>query len=93
MKETQVRLVEELSEVYRDYCNATWDRALSVAKVPADSVLRQPGSIYYHPDICEVPGAIPFPSALTLETFEQPLTIQVAFPLLEASKGSSQAGD
>ena len=89
----QVRLVKELSEVCKDYCNATWDRALSVAKVPVDSVLRQPGSIYSHPDIREVPGAIPSPSALALKTSEQPLTIQAAFPLPEASKGSSQAGD
>ena len=38
VKEMQVRLVEELSEVCKDYCNATWDRALSVAGVLADSV-------------------------------------------------------
>ena len=89
----QVRLVEELSEVCKDYYNATWDRAFSVAGVLADSVWRQPGSVYYHPEICEVPGAIPSPSALALKTSEQPLTIQAALPLPEASKGSSQAGD
>ena len=38
VEETQIRLVEELSEVCRDYYNATWDRALSVAGVFADSV-------------------------------------------------------
>ena len=37
VKETQVRLAEELSEVCRDYCSVTWDKALSVAGVPADS--------------------------------------------------------
>ena len=68
VEETQIRLAEELSEVCRDYCNATWDRALRVAVVPADFVWRQLGSIYYHPDIREVPGAISFPSALALET-------------------------
>ena len=93
MEETQIRLAEELSEVCRDYCNVTWDRVLSVAGVPADSVWRQPGSVYYHPDIHKVPCAISSPSALALETSEQPLTIQAALPLPEASKGSSQTSD
>ena len=92
MEETQIRLAEELSEC-RDYCNATWDRAPSVAGVPANSVWRQPGSVYYHPDIREVPGAISSPSALALETSEQPPAIQAALPLPEALKGSSQTGD
>ena len=47
--ETKIRLAEELSEVCRNYCDVTWDKALTVAGVPADSVLRLPGSIYYHP--------------------------------------------
>ena len=38
MEETQVRLAEELLEVCRDYYNVTWDKALSVAGVPVDSV-------------------------------------------------------
>ena len=38
MKETQVRLTEELLEVCRDYCNMTWDRALTIVGVLADSV-------------------------------------------------------
>ena len=49
--------------------------------------------IYYHPDICEAPDAIPFPPALAQETLKQPLTAQVALPLPKASKGPSQAGD
>ena len=40
VEETQVRLTEELAETYRDYCNATWDRALDVAGVLVDSVWR-----------------------------------------------------
>ena len=93
MEETQVRLAEELSKVCKDYCNATWDRALSVVGVPADSIWRQLRSVYYHPDIREVPGAIPSPSVFTPETSKQPLTIQAALSLPEASKGSSQVGD
>ena len=66
---------------------------MDVVGVPADSVWRQPGSIYYHPDIREVPGAIPSPSALALETSKQPLTIQVVLLLPVTLKGSSQAGN
>ena len=47
--ETKIRLAEELSEVCRNYCDVTWDKALTVAGVPTDSALRLPKSIYYHP--------------------------------------------
>ena len=93
MEETQMRLADELSEVCRDHCNVTWDRALSIAGVPADSVWRQPGSIYYHPYICKVLSATSSPLALVPKSFEQPLAIPVALPLPEASMGSSQVGD
>ena len=93
MEETQIRLTKELSEVCRDYRNVTWDRALSVAGVPVDSVWRQFGSIYYHSDIHEVPAAISSPPARALESSEQPLAIPNALPLPEVSKGSSQVGD
>ena len=93
MEETQIRFAEEFSEVCRDYCNVTWDRVLSIARVPANSVWRQPGSIYYHSDIHEVSGAISSPPAPTLESSEQPLAISDALPLPETSKESSQTGD
>ena len=51
VEETQARLIKELVKVCRDYYNATWDEALNVAGVLADSVWRQPGSIYFHPHI------------------------------------------
>ena len=38
VEEMQVRLTGELSEVCKDYCNVTWDRALSIVGVPADSI-------------------------------------------------------
>ena len=57
VEETQARLTEELAEACRDYCNVMWDEALNIVKVLVDSALRQPGSIYYHPNIREVPGA------------------------------------
>ena len=57
VEETHARLTEELVEACKDYCNVMWDEAFNVVGVPVDSVLRQPGSIYYHPGIREVPGA------------------------------------
>ena len=41
VKETQARLTKELAEVCRDYCDATWAKALNIAEVPADSEWRQ----------------------------------------------------
>ena len=89
----QVRLVKKLSEVCKDYCNVTWDRALSIVGVLADSVWRLPENVYYHPEIHEVPAAISSPPAPAPKSSEQPLAIPDALPLPEISKGSSQAGD
>ena len=54
MEETQARLIEEFSAVARDYCDISWGKALDVAGVPADSILRQPESFYYDPEIREL---------------------------------------
>ena len=86
MEETQVRLTKELSEVCRDYCSVTWDKALSIAGVPADSIWRLPESFFYPPKIQEVP-------ANALESSKQPMAIPDAIPLTETTKESSQAGD
>ena len=37
VKETQVRLAEEMAEVCRDYCKEVWAEALNQARVPATS--------------------------------------------------------
>ena len=92
VEETQVRLAEELLEVCRDYCDMTWDKALIVAGVPADSVWGLPEKVYYHPKIRKVPTASSPPDS-TSESSEQPLAIPDALPPPEISKGSSQAGD
>ena len=86
MEETQVRLAEELSKVCKDYCSVTWDKALNVAGVPANSVWRLPESVFYPPEIWEVPADAP-------KSFKQPTAIPNAIPLAETTKGSSQAGD
>ena len=77
----------------KDYCDATWDEALNVVRVPVDSAWRQPGSKYYHLDIREAPGAIPPPFATALESLKQPLAAQATLPVPEALEGSSQVGD
>ena len=56
VEETQVKLIEELSVVCREYCGISWGKALDVAGVPVDSDLRQPENIYYDPEIRELPG-------------------------------------
>ena len=54
MEETQARLTEEFSAVARDYCDISWSKALDAVRIPADSSLRRPESIYYDSDICEL---------------------------------------
>ena len=90
MEEMQARLTKELVEACRDYCNVTWDEALNIARIPADLALRQPGSIYYHLDIREVPGA---QIALVPEASEQSLVAQTTIPPPKALKGSNETGD
>ena len=92
VEETKIRLAEELLEVCQDYCDVTWDKALITAGVPADSALRLPGSIYYHPQIREISFASSPPTPAP-ESYEQPLAIPNALPLPKISKGSKQAGD
>ena len=46
VQETQSRLTKEFSTVAKDYCDISWDIALDVAGIPADSSLRRPESIY-----------------------------------------------
>ena len=56
VEETQVKLIEELSVVCREYCGISWGKALDAAGVLVDSDLRQPENIYYDPEIRELPG-------------------------------------
>ena len=56
VEETQAKLTEELSAVCREYCSIFWGKALNVAGVLEGFDLRRPESIYYDPEICELPG-------------------------------------
>ena len=67
VEETEIRLAEELSEVCRDYCDVTWDKALTVAEVPANSILRlQEVSITIHRSVRSLlpPLLLPLPQNL-----------------------------
>ena len=81
MEETQARLTEEFAKVCREYCDVTWDKGLDAAGVPSEFALRQPGSVYYHPDICEL-----------LEALEQPLVSQTPLAPIDATQELDQAG-
>ena len=90
VQETQGRLTEEFSAVARNYCDISWGKALDVARVPADSSLRRPKSIYYDPDIRELScpnSSIPEQTALVSEL---PKVDQVHPAPLEVSIGSHQ---
>nr|XP_023875559.1 uncharacterized protein LOC111988036 [Quercus suber] len=63
------------------------------AEVPADSELRLPGSIYYDPNIRELPESDPPPPTQLPEVSEQSLVSQVPPTTLEVSKESGQPGD
>ena len=54
VEETQARLTEELSVVCKEYCGISWGKALDATRVPVDSDLRQPKSVYYDPKIREL---------------------------------------
>ena len=73
VEETQARLTKELAEVCRDYCMVTWAKTLNLARVPIDLEWRQPGNVYYHLEICEIPITLPSLFATASESSEQPL--------------------
>ena len=78
VQETQTRLTEEFAKVCREYCEITWGKCLDAAGVPPESALRQPGSVYYDPDICNLPDSLEASSAgqnlaVPVETSQAPL--------------------
>ena len=61
----------------RDYCDITWGKALDAVGVPANSVLRQPESIYYDSDIRVLPGSESPPPEHPVKVSEVLVTSQV----------------
>ena len=90
MEETQSRLTEEFASVARDYCDVTWEKALDVAGVPADSSLRSLESVYYDLDIQLLPGSDPPPSEQPAPVSEAPVTNQALLTPVEVPTASHQ---
>ena len=55
VKDTEVRLVEEVATVCREYITLSWGVALDRAAVPADSDLRKTENIFFPEDVREIP--------------------------------------
>ncbi|XP_065625304.1 uncharacterized protein LOC136065696 [Quercus suber] len=90
---TEKGLIEQFASVARDYCDMTWGKALDAAGVSGDSELRLPKSIYYDPDIRELPESDPPRPTQLLEVSEQLLVSQAPPITLEPPKDSGQPGD
>ena len=85
VQETQSRFIEEFSAVARDYCDISWGKTLDATRIPADSSLKRPESIYYNPDICELSGPSSSPSAQLAQVFEVPTADQAPPAPVETS--------
>ena len=59
VRDTEVRLTEEVAIVCRDYITMSWGVALDRAAVPADSDLRKVENIFFPEDIHEIPDSAP----------------------------------
>ena len=90
--ETQAKLTEELSTVCREYCGISWGKALDAAGVPVGFDLRRLKSIYYDPEIRELPGPNSSHPEQATQAFEQSMANQALPVLLEVPKESNQDG-
>jgi len=70
VQETEIRLADELAEVYKDYCKEVWAEALNWAGVFTTSEWKSVDNIFYLEDIQEIPAMLPPPTALTLPPLE-----------------------
>ena len=59
VRETEVRLADELVEVCREYCKEVCLEALNFVGVIATSVWREARNVYYPPGIRKVPADLP----------------------------------
>ena len=89
VEKTQARLTEELTAVCRGYCNIFQGKALDTAGVPVGSDLRRPESIYYDPEIHELPGPDSSHPEQAIQVFAQSKADQVPPASLEVPKDSN----
>ena len=58
VRDTEIRLTEEVAAVCRDYITMSWGVALDRAEVPANSDLRKAENIFFPEEIREIPDAV-----------------------------------
>ena len=58
VRDTEIRLTEEVAVVCRDYITLSWGVALDRAAVPADSDLRKAENIFFPEDIHEISDVV-----------------------------------
>ena len=58
VKDTEVRLAEEVATVCREYITLSWGVALDQAAIPADSDLRKIENIFFPEDVREIPDKV-----------------------------------
>ena len=92
VEETQARLIEELSAVYREYCGISWGKALTAARVLVGSDLRRLVSVYYDPEIRELLGLDSSHPEQATQASEQSMADQAPPVPLEVPKESNQDG-
>ena len=59
VRDTEVRLTEEVATICRDYIAMSWGVALDRVVVPADSDLRKVENIFFPENIREIPDSVP----------------------------------
>lgn len=70
VQETEIRLMEELAEVCRDYCREVWKKALNLAGVPTTLEWRKVENVYFPQDIRETLAALPPHATLAPTSYE-----------------------
>ena len=58
VKDTEVKLAEEVAAVCKEYITLSWGVALDRAAVPADSDLRKTENIFFLEDVREIPDEV-----------------------------------
>ena len=58
VRDTEIRLIEEVAAVCKDYITMSWGVALDRAAVPADSDLRKAENFFFPEDIREIPDVV-----------------------------------
>jgi len=73
VRDTKIRLTEEVAAVFRDYITMSWDVALDQAAVSANSNLRKVENIFFLEDIHEIPDAVAPKESLPMKASDSPM--------------------